>query len=799
LLAARRLLPEQLEGRLMLAQTTGLFFNEPAASAGYVLFAPNATTTTYLLDKDANVVNQWQSAYQPGLLAYLQEDGSLIRNSAPHGQGGNGFIEAAGSGGLLERFDWDGTKTWEFAYDSSTYISHHDIEIMPNGNILLIAWETKDENDAIAAGRNMALPGSTNLLPDHIVEVQPDYLNGGGDVVWEWHVWDHLVQDFDENQPANWHGADGVEEHPELIDINYVSTGDPEGGGQANDWTHANGIDYNAELDQVLLSVREFSEFWIIDHSTTTEEAAEHTGGNSGKGGDLLYRWGNPQAYKRGDDSDRVLYYQHDAKWVTDDSPGAGNITVFDNGVGDPDEDPYVSRVHELTPPVDENGDYAPLGAGEPHGPASTEWTYTGTAADFSAIISGAQRLANGNTLITYGVKGAFSEVTPSGEEVWRYVSPYIPGGTLGPEDPIPSLGLPPPLLNSLLANFTFRAIHYPHDYLAQIASTVDNRQLFYKDSPKWNVTNANLPGNSDDNAIAPDKTAYLPDGATSTFANVSSYTRGINGLLVDLAGQHGAITAGDFIFKVGNDNSPASWATATGPTTVTVRTGAGLGGTDRVELKWADGAIQNTWLQVIVRGNDALGGSNTNTGLATSDVFYFGSAPADSGAGDASGYLVNSTDETSARNDPHSVVNPAAVTNVNDFNRDGQVNSTDQFAARLFATTLEGQLSFLQVGGVIIETDEESAAALAVGGDSGLGSALASAPARVHTLAAGPGRPQAMVPRPARAAARVATGPTASAVDAFFDQHSVPKSQRASSIVVDSEDTSSLRVDWRR
>ena len=282
---------ECLEDRSLLAadataaaipgQTTGLFFNDPGASDGYVLFAPNTSNTTYLIDRDGNVVHTWASSYPPGLLGYLMPDGSLIRDGSPHGQGGNGSIEAAGAGGLIERFDWNGTKTWQYAYDSPTHLAHHDFEVMPNGNLLLIAWELKSENEATQAGRDPSLPGAGYLYPDHIVEVQPDLVNGGGTIVWEWHIWDHLVQQFDATK-ANWQGPTGVADHPELIDLNYVSTFD-KGGGQPEDWTHSNGIDYNADLDQIVLSVREFSEFWIIDHSTTTAEAAGHSGGNSGQ------------------------------------------------------------------------------------------------------------------------------------------------------------------------------------------------------------------------------------------------------------------------------------------------------------------------------------------------------------------------------------------------------------------------------------------------------------------------------------------------------------------------------------
>jgi hypothetical protein len=681
-----------LERRLMLAQTTGLFFNNPGSYNGYVLFSPNTTNTTYLINKAGTVVHQWTSSYTPGLLGYLLPDGSLLRDAAVHGQGGNGSIQAAGAGGLLERFDWNGTKTWEFAYDSPTHLAHHDFEVMPNGNILLIAWELKSETEATQAGRDPNLAGAGYLYPDSIVEVHPDLINGGGTIVWEWHVWDHLVQQFD-NSKSNYLGATGVTDHPELIDINYVS--DPNnGGGQREDWTHANGIDYNPQLDQIVLSVREFSEFWIIDHSTTTAEAAGHTGGQHGKGGDLLYRWGNPETYKRGTANDRLLFFQHDPQWIPAGVPGTGNITVFNNGFGRPGAD--FSQVVEMTPPVDVNGNYPSLAPAAIYGPAAATWTYDTPPDKVSPIISGAQRLPNGNTIVDFGVRGEFSEVTSAGVEVWKYVNPYTGGGTLGPNDPIPSLGFSDPLLGSLRTNFTFQAIEYPMSYVTQLPSAVVGTNLFYKDSTKWNVTNGAT--FSDDNAIAPDKTAYLPGSGTSTFSSVSSYDKGINGLMVDLAGAHGAITINDFQFKRGNNNSPNAWATASGPTTVTTRASAGGGGADRVELLWDNNqSVKKEWLEVIVEGNDTVGGFNTNTGLASSYVFYFGNPISDTGTGNAGAFQVTSSDEVNARNNPKTFT--ATRSDVNDFNRDGSVNSTDQIIARNNGTNLGNQLKFLVVG----------------------------------------------------------------------------------------------------
>jgi subtilisin-like proprotein convertase family protein len=237
-------------------------------------------------------------------------------------------------------------------------------------------------------------------------------------------------------------------------------------------------------------------------------------------------------------------------------------------------------------------------------------------------------------------------------------------------------------------------------DFGNVFGSLVAGQWLFYKGSTAWDVTNTNLPGFSDDNAIALDKTAYLPGGGAATFANVSSYTSGINGLMVDLAGAHGPITANDFVFKVGNNNSPGNWAAAVGPGAVSTRAAAGIGGSDRVELTWADGAIQKTWLEVVVKGNDALGGLNTNTGLAASRVFYFGSAAADTGFGDATDFLTSAIDEQLVRDNPAGHGNPAAITSPYDFNRDGLVNAIDQASVRNFTTGAATALKLLNVPG---------------------------------------------------------------------------------------------------
>jgi hypothetical protein len=158
----------------------------------------------------------------------------------------------------------------------------------------------------------------------------------------------------------------------------------------------------------------------VIDHSTTTKEAASHTGGNSGKGGDILYRWGNPQTYDRGTSSDQKLFGQHDAQWIKPGLPGEGDILIFNNGVTRPGS--HYSSVDEITSPILENGSYY-LEDESAYGPAEQTWIYTADPATsfYSSSISGVQRLANGNTLICSGETGKIFEVTLEEETVWQY------------------------------------------------------------------------------------------------------------------------------------------------------------------------------------------------------------------------------------------------------------------------------------------------------------------------------------------------------------------------------------------
>ncbi len=467
------------------APSRGLLVHEKGMSPGYTLISPFAQKKSYLLDEDGLVVHMWESRYKPGLAPYLLPNGNLLRGIQIELESQFG---AGGISGGIQEFSWDGDLLWEFHLASDLYYHHHDIEPLASGNFLMLAWESKSKQEVLDAGRRPTHVGEKGLWSEVVLEIEP-LRPIGARVVWEWRVWDHLIQDTDPSLP----NFGVVKDHPERVDINgdipeeepeqeeekedsisdaeraqlialgYLDPSDDDGGKsdsggdedkkktkedeekekkerQRTDWLHMNGVDYNPDLDQIVVSSWQMSEIWIIDHSTSTEEARQKIGGRSGQGGDLLYRWGNPQIYGRGTSKDRELFHQHDPQWVPKGFPGEGNITIFNNGRKRSKDDEY-STVMEITPPLEADGTYA-CGKDVPYGPESLAWEYGQEKEDrfFASFISGTQRLANGNTLACSGPQGRLMEISPQGEVIWDYHNPFAifrddkrPSG--GPDD----------------------------------------------------------------------------------------------------------------------------------------------------------------------------------------------------------------------------------------------------------------------------------------------------------------------------------------------------------------------------
>jgi hypothetical protein len=212
------------------------------------------------------------------------------------------------------------------------------------------------------------------------------------------------------------------------------------------------------------------------------------------------------------------------------------------------------------------------------------------------------------------------------------------------------------------------------------VYATISGRRVFYNNS-LFDGQNAAASA-ADDAAIATEKTALLP-GQLAGVGNYTNYSRGINGVMIDIKGLALAPTLADFSFRTGNTNTPAAWAAAPAPASIAVR--GGLDGSSRVSLIWGDDAVKNAWLEVTVK-------ATSSTGLAAADKFYFGNAIGESGntPGDTQ---VNAADEIAARNNPRTFVTPAPIGFPYDFNRDGFVNAADQIIARSSATPTNGSL----------------------------------------------------------------------------------------------------------
>ncbi|MDE0871537.1 MAG: aryl-sulfate sulfotransferase [Flavobacteriales bacterium] len=406
-------------------QTVGTILTTSDSWSGYTLFNPTNQETTYLINACGQVVHSWELDSRPGLSLYFMENGDLLRT----GRFVDEHFSGGGIGGIIQRFNWDGNLVWTDTIASNTLHLHHDIEPMPNGNILAIAWEEHTADEAVELGR---LPENTadEVWAPRILELQPTG-NNGSIVVWSWTAWDHLVQNTDSLAP---HFGDPAD-FPRRMDINFQANpnggGGPGNGQSAYDWMHLNAVDYHSDRDEILISSHHWSEIWIIDHSTSTEEASGSIGGQSGYGGDLLWRWGNPVAYGRGNESDQQLFKQHDAKWINNGFPGEGDISVFNNGKDRP-EGPY-STVHEIQPTVEADGNYSIPSVLEAFGPIAPSWTYPETldGSFYSQNISGSQKLENGNTLICEGQDGRFLEIDAAGTPVWEYINPTSPWGPI--------------------------------------------------------------------------------------------------------------------------------------------------------------------------------------------------------------------------------------------------------------------------------------------------------------------------------------------------------------------------------
>ena len=420
-------------------RTVGVLVNTEAAYEGYTLFSQKHTPSVYLIDNDGRVIHTWEIENTAAVLeAHLLDNGHLVVVAGPRTASADNVINI----GSIREYTWDNAFVWEYVFDSVQIQQHHAIDILPNGNILAITRYRRPINEALAMGLKPAFSAALQkhpLFADIIVEIDPST----NEIVWQWDPWDHLAQDLDADLPN--YGQ--IAQHPQRIDINY-QTRLIGGMNRPYDWMHTNSVHYHPEWDQIVISVREFNEFWIISRSASTAEA-------TGPAGDLLWRWGNPAAYQQGDPvDDRQLFLQHDVQWIEDGLPGAGNILIFNNQNIGADGEKYSSAL-ELKPPLRPDGGY------DWEREAEIVWSYRADGF-LSRALSGVQRLPNGNTLITEGQRGRLIEVSADGEVVWEFVNPVTARGLIKQGDPPNPRGIHFSQRNDL-----FRVRKYPPDHPA--------------------------------------------------------------------------------------------------------------------------------------------------------------------------------------------------------------------------------------------------------------------------------------------------------------------------------------------
>jgi hypothetical protein len=398
-------------------QTLGtVYFDYSQTFDGFLLYSPSGNTDSYLIDNCGRKVNEWNGVLTNGTSSYLDTNGNLIKTI---NDGNNQTIDGGGAFDRIVKQDWNGNIQWNYSYGDADSRPHHDFIPLPNGNVIILVWERKSLAICELNGRDISNMNDTVIWSEVLIEIEPTGLNTGN-IIWRWDIFDHLVQDFDGSK-ANF-GI--ISDHPELMDINVLGTGNNAGN---DDWLHANSIQYINEFDQIVISLRKINEAIVIDHSTTLAESESHSGGSYGKGGDILYRIGNPLNYQLGSASDKLLFRQHDC--IIFPSNGNYYMSIFNNGN---DRSTQYSSVDLIELPMNSDGSYI-YNSGNIFAPSSYSYSYSASnPTDFYANrTSGAQVLDNGNIIICHGPDGHFFEIdTATNTTVWEYFNPVDPNGS---------------------------------------------------------------------------------------------------------------------------------------------------------------------------------------------------------------------------------------------------------------------------------------------------------------------------------------------------------------------------------
>jgi hypothetical protein len=358
---------------------------------GLTLYSNAGSTAGYLLDTNGIAVKQFSFTNNTGYSTHMMPGGDVWRSATA-----SNILTGGGMTGRIQKYDYNGNLLWNYTYSSSTYCLHHDHCPLPNGNVLVISYDVHNSVDVANAGAT----NSMTVWSEKVMELKPVGTNSAI-VVWEWRLWDHLVQD---QYPTKANYQTSIVNNPQLLNINYFLQ---------KDWIHMNGIDYNPVLDQIALSSHNLNEWYIIDHSTTTAEAASHSGGNAGKGGDFLYRWGNPAAYQAAGTA--ILKVTHDAHWIPEGCPNAGYLAGVNNkGQTSPSTKTTADNI--VIPRSDYNYTLTPGGA---YSPAS--YSNRHISGGYTSNMGSTEQYPNGNQMICLATVGTIYEIDPAGNVIWTF------------------------------------------------------------------------------------------------------------------------------------------------------------------------------------------------------------------------------------------------------------------------------------------------------------------------------------------------------------------------------------------
>ncbi len=403
---------DEPSGNIVPSDSTEQYEGYTLIYGGYDSNRVQVQSSAYLMDTDGNFVHEWTTDdYVPqGATAYLTEDGLLYRTVS-----GYNWRElenfAAGGTGKIEIVDWDSNVLWSFEYgELNDYILHHDFTILPNGNIVAIAYDLISVEDAMEQyGIDIADPIMNDYhVSEKLIEIKPNLDDGTAEIVWEWSALDHVVQNVDSSLDNYGDVTDKTK-----INAYYDYSSNMFYTGQ---FFHLNAIDYNAEFDQFIVSSGMYNELWVIDHDTTTEEA-------KGEAGDLLYRWGNEQTYSEDGTGEQTLYFQHDTYWTDVKN---GEIQLFNNGANrqlEEGESNYTEIIR-MKLPVSESGEW------DINAEPEITWHFNENGEDadfFSSFMGGSKMLPNGNTIAVSAADYRIIEITPEGEVILDYIMP-VPG-----------------------------------------------------------------------------------------------------------------------------------------------------------------------------------------------------------------------------------------------------------------------------------------------------------------------------------------------------------------------------------